>query len=109
MIYRSCFTQTAAIAFNSSSLYSMPVGLDGLLMITALVLSVTAASSCAAVILKFWSSPAIGDDGKVYIQFTDTSEKWGGVLCLKYEGCTGPGQTDWPMMGHDRRRTNCQN
>ena len=58
--------------------------------------------------VKFWSSPAIGDDGKVYIQFTDKSEQWGGVLCLKYAGCNGPGSTDWPMMGHDRRRTNRQ-
>ena len=59
--------------------------------------------------VKFWSSPAIDSNGKVYIQFTDAGQTWGGVLCLKYAGCTGPGATAWPMMGHDASRTNRQN
>lgn len=63
--------------------------------------------------VKFWSSPVIGDDGKIYMQFTndDAARKreWGGLLCLSYAGCQGPGQTQWPMIGHDRSHTNRQN
>ena len=55
---------------------------------------------------KIWSSPVIGDDGKIYICFTDNeSRAYGGVICLGYEGCTGPGNSEWPMVGHDRRHT----
>lgn len=55
---------------------------------------------------KIWCSPVIGDDGKMYICFTDNdSREFGGVACLSYEGCTGPGETEWPMIGHDRRHT----
>lgn len=61
---------------------------------------------------KVWSSVVIGDDGKVYIQFTNNDSaklrEYGALVCLSVEGCTAPGQTEWPMMGHDRRHTNAQ-
>ena len=52
-------TQTLAMASNSSLLYTMPVGLEGLLRIRALVLGVMAAESCSAVILKPADSSAV--------------------------------------------------
>ena len=59
---------------------------------------------------KIWSSPVIGDDGKMYICFTDNSTRaFGGVACLSFEGCQGPADSDWPMIGHDRRHTRKQN
>lgn len=59
---------------------------------------------------KIWSSPVIGDDGKMYICFTDNSTRaFGGVACLSFEGCQGPADSDWPMIGHDRRHTGKQN
>ena len=64
---------------------------------------------------KIWSSPVIGDDGKIYICFTDYDTRdnaaaaFGGVVCFSYEGCTGPANSDWPMIGHDRRHTGKQN
>ena len=59
---------------------------------------------------KIWCSPVIGDDGKMYICFTDNDTRaFGGVICLSYEGCSGPGNTEWPMVGHDRRHTGKQN
>ena len=58
---------------------------------------------------KIWSSPVIGDDGRIYICFTEANKrKYGGVVCLGYAGCTGPADSDWPMMGHDRRHTGKQ-
>ena len=59
---------------------------------------------------KIWSSPVIGDDGKIYICFTDNATRaFGGVACLSFEGCQGPADSDWPMIGHDRRHTGKQN
>ena len=40
------------MARSSASVYTMPVGLEGLLSISALVRGVIAASSCAGAILK---------------------------------------------------------
>lgn len=61
---------------------------------------------------KVYSSVIIGDDGKVYLQFTNNdSEKkreFGALVCLEVGGCTAPGNTDWPMMGQNRRHTNCE-
>ena len=58
---------------------------------------------------KIWCSPVIGDDGKIYICFTDNATRaFGGVACLSYEGCTGPAASDWPMMGQNRRHTGKQ-
>ena len=58
---------------------------------------------------KIWCSPVIGDDGKIYICFTDNeSRAYGGIVCLGYEGCSGPGNSEWPMIGHDRRHTGKQ-
>lgn len=55
---------------------------------------------------KAWSSVVIGDDGKMYICFTDNDTRlFGGVACLTYEGCTGPAASEWPMVGRDRRHT----
>ena len=64
---------------------------------------------------KIWCSPVIGDDGKMYICFTDSATRdnaaaaFGGVISLSYAGCTGPAASDWPMIGHDRRHTGKQN
>ena len=45
-----------------------------------------------------------------YICFTDNSTRaFGGVACLSFEGCQGPADSDWPMIGHDRRHTGKQN
>ena len=61
---------------------------------------------------KVWSSPVIGDDGKVYLQFTnnDAAKKreFGAIVCMQIPECTAPGNTDWPMIGQNRRHTNCQ-
>ena len=55
---------------------------------------------------KIWCSPVIGDDGRMYICFTDDdSRAFGGVVSLSYEGCSGPAASQWPMVGHDRRHT----
>lgn len=58
---------------------------------------------------KFWSSPVIGDDGKIYIHFTDEETRaFGGVLCVSFSECEGPADSDWPMIGQNRRHTNRQ-
>lgn len=58
---------------------------------------------------KIWCSPTIADDGTIYICFTDDDTRaFGGLLSMKYEGCTGPADSEWPMFGHDRRHTNRQ-
>ena len=58
---------------------------------------------------KIWCSPVIGDDGKIYICFTDEDTRlFGGVVCLSFDGCTGPADSEWPMAGHDRRHTGKQ-
>lgn len=63
---------------------------------------------------KIWSSPIIGDDGKIYICFTEGYDHgYGGVICLKFEddnekgitGCHGPADSQWPMVGGNRRHT----
>lgn len=59
-------------------------------------------------VAKFWSSPIIADDGKIYCCFTDDDTRlFGGVVCISYEGCTGPAYTVWPMVGQNARHT-CQ-
>ena len=54
----------------------------------------------------------ITDDGKVYLQFTnnDTNKAraFGALVCLEVGGCTGAGDTPWPMFGQNRRHTNCE-
>lgn len=58
---------------------------------------------------KIWCSPVIGDDGRMYICFTDDDTRaFGGVVSLSYSGCAGPANSDWPMVGHDRRHTSKQ-
>lgn len=58
---------------------------------------------------KFWCSAVIGDTGKIYCCFTDEDTRtYGGVLCVSYEGCEGPANSDWPMIGQNRRHTNKQ-
>ena len=58
---------------------------------------------------KFWCSAVIGDDGKVYCCFTDEFTRlFGGVVCVSFDGCTGPADSDWPMVGQNRRHTNAQ-
>ena len=61
---------------------------------------------------KVYSSVVIGDDGKVFIQFTNNDSgkvrAFGALVCLEVGGCTGVGDTPWPMMGQNRRHTNCE-
>ena len=64
---------------------------------------------------KVWSSPAIGPDGKIYVNFADDERRdavsggaLSGVLCLSYEGCTGPADSSWPMHGGHYRRHGVQ-
>lgn len=61
---------------------------------------------------KVYSSVVIGDDGKVYLQFTnndaDKKREFGAIVCLEVGGCTGAGNTPWPMIGQNRRHTNCE-
>lgn len=58
---------------------------------------------------KFWCSAVIGDDGKIYCCFTDEfTREFGGVICLSYADCEGPSNSDWPMIGQNRRHTNRQ-
>ena len=61
---------------------------------------------------KVYSSVVIGDDGKVFVQFTnnDANKKreFGAIVCLEVGGCTGVGNTPWPMFGQNRRHTNCE-
>lgn len=61
---------------------------------------------------KVWSSPVIGDDGKVYLQFTnnDAAKKreFGAIVCFTVPQCAGPANSDWPMIGQNRRHTNCE-
>lgn len=66
-------------------------------------------------VAKIWSSIVIGDDGIVYISFTDNdSRKFAGVVAFRpYDKtdtkfCKGPAASEWPMFGHDRRHTNRQ-
>ncbi len=66
-------------------------------------------------IAKIWSSVTIGDDGIVYISFTNNDDRTvSGVIAFRpYDKeekkfCTGPASSEWPMFGHDRRHTNRQ-
>lgn len=57
---------------------------------------------------RAWTSPMIGPDGKLYIGATlhkSWSDRYGCVLCAVYPGCTGPGDTPWPMKYADARHT----
>lgn len=61
---------------------------------------------------KVWSSPVIGDDGKIYLQFTNNDagkkREFGLLVCMQVPVCKGPGNSDWPMIGQNRRHTNNQ-
>lgn len=61
---------------------------------------------------KVYSSVVIGDDGKVFLQFTNNdankAREFSAIVCLEVGGCTGVGNTPWPMLGQNRRHTNCE-
>ena len=59
---------------------------------------------------KIWSGIVIGDDGTVYIQFTENELRiQGGIAAITVDVCTGPSTSSpWPMMGQNRRHTNRQ-
>lgn len=61
---------------------------------------------------KVYSSVVIGDDGKVFLQFTNNDSgkvrAFGALVCLEVSGCTAVGDTPWPMIGQNRRHTNCE-
>ena len=61
---------------------------------------------------KVYSSVVIGDDGKVFIQFTnndlDKKRAFGAIACLQIPECKGVSDSVWPMFGQNRRHTNNQ-
>ena len=61
---------------------------------------------------KVYSSVVIGDDGKIFIHFTnnDTDKKraFGAIVCLQVPECKGVSDSVWPMFGQNRRHTNNQ-
>lgn len=66
-------------------------------------------------VAKIWSSVVIGDDGTVYISFTDSDTRtFSGVVAFQpfdksgNKFCSAPADSEWPMFGHDRRHTNRQ-
>jgi len=66
-------------------------------------------------VAKIWSSPTIGDDGIVYISFTEANTKaFSGVAAFRpfnrsnTKFCTGLADSEWPMLAHDRRHTSRQ-
>lgn len=66
-------------------------------------------------VAKIWSSVTIGDEGTVYMSFTDSDTRaFSGVVAFRpYDKndakfCKGPAASEWPMFAHDRRHTNRQ-
>lgn len=61
-------------------------------------------------VAKIWSGIVICDDGTILIQFTDNDNRALGCLtALSLDYTTGPStQSQWPMMGQNRRHTNRQ-
>jgi len=59
---------------------------------------------------KIWSGIVIGDDGTIYVQFTDNNDRTiGGLAAIKVDYTTGPSTVSpWPMMGQNRKHTNRQ-
>ncbi len=59
---------------------------------------------------KVWSGLVIGDDGTVYIQFTENEDRvLGGIAAIGVDYCKGPSTVSpWPMMGQNRRHTSRQ-
>lgn len=61
-----------------------------------------------------WSSPMIGNDGKIYAYIPvygadgTSNSRYGVVMCMQYGPCTGPGNTAWPMKGADARHSGNQ-
>lgn len=61
-----------------------------------------------------WSSPMIGQDGKIYAYIPvystlgDGKSRYGVVMCMQYASCTAPGNTAWPMKGADARHSGHQ-
>ena len=61
-----------------------------------------------------WSSPMIGNDGKIYAYIPvygadgTNDSRYGVVMCMQYAPCTGPGNTAWPMKGADARHSGNQ-
>lgn len=63
---------------------------------------------------KIWSSPVIGDDGRIYVCFTEGyNHDYSGVVCMRFDdepdkgivGCHAPADSQWPMLGGNRRHT----
>lgn len=69
-----------------------------------------AATYTGTEVVKLWSGIVIGDDGKIYIQYTDNDNRaLGGLACITVDYTTGPSTTSpWPMMGQNRKHTNVQ-
>ncbi|MDR0700649.1 MAG: PQQ-binding-like beta-propeller repeat protein [Tannerella sp.] len=58
---------------------------------------------------KIWSSPAIGDDGVIYIGITNTDDtSKSALVALTDPGITGIADSAWPMRGQNRKHTNTQ-
>ena len=59
---------------------------------------------------KVWASTVIGDDGTIYVPFTNNyARQLGGLVALTVDYTTGPSaKSPWPMMGQNRKHTNRQ-
>ncbi len=56
--------------------------------------------------IKMWSGIAVGDDGRMYVGFQKNDDPTSsGILCLTSDDVTGPGASEWPMFGADRKHT----
>ena len=59
--------------------------------------------------IKMWSGVTVGDDGKMYVGFQKNDDPTtSGLLCLTSGAVTGPGTSEWPMFGVDRKHTGVQ-
>lgn len=59
--------------------------------------------------IKMWSGVTVGDDGKMYIGFQKNDDPTtSGLLCLTSDAVKGPGTSEWPMFGVDRKHTGVQ-
>ena len=61
---------------------------------------------------KAFTSPVIGPDGRMYnaVYFRDSAKAaiLGAVMCLEYDGCTGVGDTPWPLKHGDHTNSGVQ-
>lgn len=109
--------QAGNIHFGTESGYYYVIDSQCNILVKADIASIAAATGKFTGLrkAKIWSSVVIGDDGKVYLQFTDDDDRSvSGLLAFKVKSNSGevittaPADSQWPMYGRDRRHTNVQ-